>query len=54
MSSPGELFVDLLNVDLHRIAFIDTKGRTRGDHSCRAGNQDIFALGRQLIVFTQG
>jgi hypothetical protein len=29
MSSPGELFVDLLNMDLLRIAFIDTKGRTR-------------------------
>ena len=29
MSSPGELIVDLLNVDLLRIAFIDSKGRTR-------------------------
>ena len=29
MSSPSVLFVDLLNVDLHRITLIDTKGRTR-------------------------
>jgi hypothetical protein len=53
MSSPGVLFEDLLNVDLHRIAFINTKGRTCSDHSCGAENQDISAFGRQLIVFAQ-